>query len=144
MRLDRRIGAVKFFDRIFRKHEIDHASGSLYVLISIVICFAAFNFNIAVAALLMMVFGDLFSALIGKAVGGPKLYENKTWIGTFAGFGANFIVGMLVLFDFWYIYLPMAVVATVVELFSDKLDDNLTVPLFAGAVGQLILLSFML
>jgi len=38
------------------------------------------------------------------------------------------------------VVLPMAVVATVVELFTSKLDDNLTVPLFAGFVGQMIVL----
>jgi hypothetical protein len=32
----------------------------------------------------------------------------------------------------------MALVASIVELMTGKLDDNLTVPLFAGFTGQII------
>ena len=32
----------------------------------------------------------------------------------------------------------MAIVASFVEVITNKLDDNLTVPLFAGFVGQMI------
>ena len=138
VRLQVRPGAIKIFDKFFRKHEVDHASGSLYVLISSVICFAVFDYWIAVVAMLMMIFGDLFSAIIGKSVGGPKIYKDKTWIGTISGLIANFLVGIIIL-PFPLIVVPMAVVATITELFSDKLDDNLTVPMFAGFVGQMIL-----
>jgi len=55
-----------------------------------------------------------------------------------AGFVANLAVGFVVLPQFFYIVVPMAVVASFVELITNKLDDNLTVPLFAGFMGQLI------
>ena len=55
-----------------------------------------------------------------------------------AGLLANLVVGILILPDFVLLVMAMAFVATFVELITNKLEDNLTVPLFAGFVGQMI------
>ncbi len=129
-------------DPLIREHEKDQLLGSVYFIISCIICFAAFDYWIAVLAMFMTVFGDLFSALLGKCCGKIKLYKNKTMIGTGSGLLANLAVALLILPEFLIIAVPMAVIATFVELITSKLDDNLTVPLFAGFAGQLLVWYF--
>jgi len=135
-----RIAAV--LDGAFRKHEKDNISGAVFIVISCIICFAVFDYWIAFMALLMTVFGDLVSALMGKTFGKRKLYRNKTIIGTGSGLAANVIVGVLTLPSFLIVTIPMAITATITEMVTNKLDDNLTVPLFAGFLGQMIVIFF--
>jgi len=40
----------------------------------------------------------------------------------------------------WILVLLMAATATVVETVTNKLDDNLLIPLFSGFIGQLAFL----
>lgn len=138
IRIEHRPKLLAIFDVFFRRHEKNNISGAVFFVISCVICFAAFDYWIAVLAMFMTVFGDIFSALVGKSFGKTPLYRGKTFAGTCAGFSANLIVGFLVLPDFPLVFVPMAVTASFVELITIKLDDNLTVPLFAGFIGQMI------
>lgn len=137
-RLEHRSPMVSFFDKLFRKKEKDNISGAIFLVISCIICFSAFEYWIANLALFMAVFGDIFSALFGRAFGKTKIFRNKTVVGTSAGLLANFGVGFLIMPQFSMLFVPMAFMASFVELITNKLDDNLTVPLFAGFIGQMI------
>ena len=88
--------------------------------------------------MLMTVFGDLVASLTGVAFGSKKIFKNKSYIGTSCGLIANIAVGYIVMPQHSEIIIPMAVTASFVEMVTKKLDDNLTVPLFAGFVGQLV------
>ncbi len=138
VRMERLSKIATFFDGVFRRHERNNLTGAVFYLISAIICLAIFDFKIAVVAMIMMAFGDIFSCLMGKAFGKTHLFRNKTVVGTLSGFAANVISGMIFLPNYPLIIFVMAFVATVVELFSGKLDDNLTVPLFSGFVGQVL------
>ena len=138
IRIEHKPDFAKVFDPLFRHHEKDGIAGSVFFVISCIMCFAVFDYWIAVLAMFMTVFGDLFAALIGKSFGRYKFYKNKTIIGTSAGLIANISVGFLVLPGLAILFLPMAFIATATEVITNKLDDNLTVPLFAGFAGQLI------
>jgi dolichol kinase len=138
VRLEHRSRFVEVFDSMFRKHEKDNISGAVFLVMSCVICFAAFDYWIAVVALFMTVFGDLFASLFGKAFGKKIIYNTKTYIGTIAGLLANVAVGILILPEFIWLIVTMAFVATFTELMTNKMDDNLTVPLFAGFAGQML------
>lgn len=130
---------VALFNDIFRQHERDNVSGAVFLVISCIICFSAFDYWIAVVALFMTVFGDLFAALVGRSFGKTQIYNNKTIVGTLAGFAANVIVGFLILPEFVYGIWAMAIVASFTEVITNKMDDNLTVPLFAGFTGQMLM-----
>ncbi len=140
IRLERRPRITILFQDLFRKHEKDNISGAVFMVISCIICFAAYFYWVAFLALFMTVFGDLFAALFGKAFGKKVLYNHKTLIGTLAGLTANITVGMLILPDFIELVIPMAFTATFVEFMTNKMDDNLTVPLFAGFVGHILVI----
>jgi len=138
IRLDHKPKLMKVIEGIFRNSEKNHISGAAFFITSTIISFSAFEYWIALTAMFMTVFGDLFAALFGRTFGKKKIYRHKTLIGTFAALFANLLVGIFLIPQFPTVYVPMAFVATVVELLTHKLDDNLTVPLFAGFVGQMI------
>lgn len=123
---------------VFRPRERNNVTGTVFFIMATIICFAVFDYSIAVMALIMTVFGDLSSALVGIKWGKHKLFRQKTTEGFLAGLVVNILVGALFLHQHLLVFLPMALVASVVELTTNKLDDNLTVPLFAGFTGQMI------
>jgi phytol kinase len=130
---------IPIFSIFLRQKEHNQFYGVVYFLIATIICLAAFDFNIALAAILMTVFGDIAAAFIGKRYGKTLIFRNKTAQGAFAMFLTSLIVGFILLSNL-YIIIAMALSATIVETMVDELEDNLWVPLIAGFIGQLILL----
>jgi len=134
---------VPLFQKLYRKRENDHLSGSTYLILGAIIAFAVFDFEIAVTALLMVVFGDITSCLIGLTLGKHwiKNLSHVSWEGVIAEFFVNMIIGLLFLKIFW-IVLIMASVATFIETVLSSSDDNLAVPLLSGFAGQAALIFF--
>jgi dolichol kinase len=126
------------FFNVLRSHEKDQVTSSIFLVASIIIAFSIFDYPIAFTALTLAIFGDLASAMIGVRFGKHKLFKKKSLEGFLAGLITNLAVGAFLLPDYPAIYVTMAFVASAVELLTGKLDDNLTVPLFAGFTGQLI------
>ncbi len=137
LRLEHRMKLPEFID-VLRPRERTNVTGAIFFSAATIIVFATFDYPIAVTALLLTVFGDLASALIGIKFGRHKVYKKKTLEGFLAGLAINFLVGYLFLPAYPAIFLTMAVVASVVELYTGKLDDNLTVPLISAFSGQMI------
>lgn len=130
--------ADSFLKLILRKHERNNLTGAIFFVISAIIAFSVFDFEIALLALLFAIFGDLAASLMGIAYGKRKIFRNKSYIGSFSCLIVNIAIGILLMPNEAMLFLPMAVIATMVETLTQKLDDNLTVPLFAGFTGQLI------
>jgi len=139
-----------------RRKETYFIGGEIFQLTGIIITLAAFDIRVATAAILMLVFGDFAAALVGKSWGKHRLYKKKTWEGTTAELITNLVIGILciqatfaggkwVLLSpslsqvMWIPVLGMAITATITELFVDKIDDNLAIPIIAGVVGQVLL-----
>lgn len=86
-------------------------------------------------AILILGYGDGFAAVFGKTLGKKKVYQDKSWIGSIAMFGFSFVVALTLLSIFsgvssvFFIALIIAFFATIIELFSPKGLDNLSVPL---------------
>lgn len=127
-----------FSKLILRKHEKNNVTGAIFFVIASIITFSVFDFEIALLALLFTVFGDLTAALVGVAYGKKKIFRNKSYAGTLGGAAINIIIGVILMPNAPWVFLPMALIATLVETVTQKLDDNLTVPLFSGFIGQLI------
>ncbi len=136
-----RIGAqiTEFFGKfVLRRHERNNVVGAIFFVISTIIAFSVFEYPLALLALLLSVFGDLAAAIMGIAFGKTKIFRNKSYIGSISGLVVNILIGFILIPAYPQIFLSMAFTASVVETLTQKLDDNLTVPLFAGFVGQLI------
>ena len=128
------------FSRTMRKQEtvhVDfHASGSMFVMASAVVCVMLFSKQVAAIALTVMLVSDTAAALFGKAYGSRKLYKNKTLEGTVAFFVSALIVNMVYsqVYPFNVASVIACILATLAEMFEDKLDidDNFSIPLVVG------------
>ncbi|MBN1494978.1 hypothetical protein JW911_04560 [Candidatus Peregrinibacteria bacterium] len=137
LRLEWKVKVPDFLG-IMRKHERSRVTGSLYMIISTIIVFSVFDFKIALVALLLTVFGDLASAIIGIRFGKHRLKNGKSWEGLIGGLVINLLVAMIFLAQYPLVAITMAAVASFTELTTYKLDDNLTVPLFSAFFGHTI------
>lgn len=129
---------VKFPDPfgIMRKSEKYRATGMLYMILSTIVVFAVFDFRIALVALLLTVFGDLVSAVVGIQFGKRRIKNGKSWEGFGAGLLSNIIIVIIFFWEYPIVGLAMAITASIVEFVTYKMDDNLTVPIFSAFAGH--------
>jgi phytol kinase len=132
---------IPIISGLWREKEKERVGGQIFFLIGSIICFSVFDFDIALAAILMTVFGDMSAALIGKRFGRTWITKDRALEGILAELIVNFVIVWLVFGisgDGWILMCVMAITATIVETLVSKLDDNLMIPLFSGFNGQII------
>mgnify|MGYP003306122303 CR=1 FL=1 len=124
-----------FLKSMLRIHEINGKfTGATWVFIGSTLTVAFFPKEIAVISLIYMSIGDTVAGLVGRKFGKIKFYD-KTIEGSLAGLIFCLLSGYLV-----QLSLPMEVVisgafaAMFIELLPISIDDNLSVPLFAGTI----------
>lgn len=121
---------------IFRKGEEKKFSSMTIFLISTFIILLFFEIEIAVTALVFLVFGDMFGKIFGLAYGRHKIFE-KTLEGTLAYVGSVIISGFIL---YTTLDLPLIILisggiaAPLIELLPVGINDNFTVPIISGAV----------
>ena len=131
---------IPVFWRLWRGKERHRFGGEVFFLIGSIISLAVFDFDIALAAILMTIFGDMAAALIGRKFGRVWLAENRALEGILAELGVNFVIAFFVFGyhgDNWVLMCVMPITATTVETVIEKMDDNLIIPLFSGFNGQI-------
>ncbi len=134
------------FYRTLRNKELKRSqlqlSGGAYVMLAAIACTLLFPANVAVVALSIMLISDTCAALFGKAYGSRRLYKNKSIEGTAAFFVSALLIMVICNFilPVTYASILAAFVATFAEMYEDKIeiDDNLSIPLFVGAVLSLL------
>lgn len=97
-----------------------------------------FDIRIAAAAVLIMAISDPVGAIVGLHVRIAPFFRKKNLAGTFASLILNFVIASFIVNNI-IVIAGMALAAALVGLFVNKIDDNLTVPLIAGLVGQLLI-----
>ena len=124
-----------FLKSMLRIHEINGKfTGATWVFIGSTLTISIFPKEIAVISLVYMSLGDATAGLVGKKFGKTKFY-NKTIEGSIAGLIVCLLSGYFV-----HLALPLVVVisgafaAMFIELLPISIDDNLSVPLFAGTI----------
>lgn len=147
-----------------REREQERLGAELFFLLGVIVALGAFEPRVAVAAVLMTVFGDLAAALAGIRWGRvrPRMFHGKSIEGSIAALLINLGAGWACLRDsgsgaawwqpllagevfpgfgqpLWLVIAVMSAVAAVTELIISEIDDNLTIPVFAGFAGQLVL-----
>jgi len=128
---------IPIFHFLWRPKEENTLGGQVYYLLGLIIALSIFEFPIAIAVILMTIFGDMAAAIFGIAFGKhwiKKLHETA-WEGIIAEFVVDLIIGYLIIGN-WIIIIPMAAMATFVETVFPHVDDNLAIPVFAGFIGQ--------
>ena len=153
-----RIPLISWLWKYRRTKEKHRLGADVFFLIGSIICLAVFDIRVAAAAILMTTFGDIASAVFGKAFGRTWVLKGRALEGILPELVVNLVVGFFIIrtitgdevwwlagngifgAPIWPVIIVMAVVATVVETLCTKLDDNLLVPVFSGFFGQLMLL----
>ncbi len=125
----------RFFGSVVREHESFSFTGSTFVLVGSLCTYYLFDRHVAAAALSFLILGDSAAAVVGRAFGSFRLFGKS-----FEGFAANLVVSWLIGIAFVSPRLASygALTAAIVEFLPIPLDDNLRIPLAAGAVMTLL------
>lgn len=131
---------IDIFGPLLRRHEIDALTGATYLMLSSLACIVFFQPFIAMASICFLVIGDALAAMVGRNLGRTKFFL-KSFEGTAAGLAGCLLIGTVLIFlphsDLSLSRMLIgAAVAMIVELLPIPLDDNIRVPLAAGAVMQ--------
>lgn len=130
-----------FWNYIRREREKNTLGSEIYFLLGLIVALSVFDIRIAIVAMLMTIFGDATAAIIGHQFGKTpiKFFQGRAWEGAIAEFGIDILVGLLVIPSMWWIVIVMALVATTVEVASNRIDDNILIPIFSGFIGHICL-----
>lgn len=122
-----------FLGRVLREEEGERFMGSTYFLFSTILTILLFPKPIAISSLLILILADTAAALVGKTMGKVRILGK-----TLEGSMAFFLTALLIV----WIYPNLnrlsgslgALGAALIELLPVRLNDNLTIPLTAGAI----------
>lgn len=127
---------LRWLAPLLKGGEGHRVTGATYMVIAGLIAFYFFDAPVAVAAMLFLALGDPAAGLIGQRMGGPRVF------GKSPGGTAAFVVvalavaGALVVsgaVEYHWGLVVGAAAAGLAELIPIPPDDNLSVPLIAGA-----------
>ena len=128
----------RWLGRIIRKAEAHTLTGATYVTLAALLTIVLFEEKpIAITALLFLSVSDALASLVGIRFGRARFF-GKSLAGSTAFFVSAGAIGLFMLSATPLIALAGALVGTVVEALPLKiggyrLDDNLSIPLIAGA-----------
>jgi dolichol kinase len=126
------------FNNLLRRHERKGMlTGASWVIIGAFVTILLFPRDFAVLALLFMFLGDTAAALVGLQFGKTHIWD-KSLEGTIAGLIVCLAVGIAFPNIPLLVLVCGAITAMVIELLPIPIDDNLRIPVAAGAVMVLI------
>ena len=130
---------VGLLEQFLRPSETKKPVGSIPLMVGSIVAYAAFDYKIATTAILMITVGEFAANLMRIRLYRFKEIKRKRYFTypDFVELAVNMLIGFLMLGN-WTVALPMAFVATLVEAMSFRINDNLTVPVTSGFVGQVI------
>jgi dolichol kinase len=111
----------------------------IYLALGIILTLIVYPSVIAYASICIGAIGDPVAAIVGSTYGSRRIIRRKTIEGFLAGLGASFLAASLLVSPF--LALIGAIGGMLMELL-DVPDDNLTMPIVAGAL--MILLTLVL
>lgn len=112
---------------LIKESEAKRPTGSFFFILSSVFVIVLFEEKTAILSLFVLSFSDPFAAFVGAKVGKKRLF-GKSIEGSFAFFLIAFVIVYLGGENLLKA-LIVALISTLAEFFSFRIDDNLTVPL---------------
>ena len=122
---------IFFFKSISRYYEIYLITGASWFLLGYLTVLIIFPENIAVFSMLLLSVSDSFAAIIGKYIGKTNFFF-KTLEGSFAFLLSGLIISIFFQEIPFQIKIATVIFATIVELFSTKINDNLSIPILSA------------
>jgi len=133
----RRLPLITTFTlRMSRPQETTHfVVRPVYLAVGIILALLLFPPKIADASIVIVAVGDPVAAYVGGKIGRRHIRSNKTVEGSIAGLVASFLLAAIIVYPL--VALAGAAGAMLMEL-VDRPDDNLTMPIAAGALMLLM------
>lgn len=129
------------FGYILKEKERKSLLTTTTFLLSVLATVVLFRKDIAVIAMLFLIFGDASSAIVGTYFGRTKIL-NKSLEGSLAFLGTCLLIGLVAKVTnmglAWPVIIAGAFTATITELLSLPVDDNFTIALSSGLVMELV------
>jgi len=122
--------AFRYFSFLLRDKERNQFSTAVYFSLACVVCGFFFTKEVAVLAVTFLCIGDPIAAFVGAKYGTIRIL-NKSLEGSSACFVACFVAALVIGFSF-KIAILAALTATLFELISSRINDNLSIPIFSG------------
>ncbi|MDA0263726.1 MAG: hypothetical protein O3A93_06345 [Chloroflexi bacterium] len=121
---------------LLKPDEAAHITGATYMVIAALLVFVLFGKEVGIPVMFFLSLGDPAAALVGGRMPGPR-FRGKSPFGTvaFVAAGAGAVAVLIAaggIDHYWALWVGAAV-GGVVELASLPPDDNLAVPMVAGA-----------
>ncbi len=121
---------------VMHTYEKEGFQGTTFAAIGTLLTLSFTDFDIAMAAISMFMYGDAVANIIGKTFGKSKLFgRNKTIVGSVAMLVVCILAGRLFISDA-HTLLFMALLATLIEVAIFAPADDFAIPLFTALGGQ--------
>lgn len=137
----------KHFSKFIRKSEDKVLTGTPWYMMGILAAAALYSTQVAVYSVAFLACGDVAATSVGEKWGTIKISGKKSLQGTLAFFAASVIAGVVINYSFYpvsaFVFIAGAFSASLVEVIPLRINDNLSIPVIAGAVMQLMLSSGM-
>jgi dolichol kinase len=127
----------RYLGIMIRPSEKKDLVGGTYIFLGSILTIIFFDKPVALAAISFIVVGDTAGAIIGRLWGLVR-FRGKSLEGSVSFFLACCLVAVIIPGIPFWVKIAGAVTATVVEAITLHIDDNLIVPITAGALMQLI------
>lgn len=127
---------LRWLAPLLKQGEGHRLTGATYLAVGGLFSFLLFGSEVAVPALLFLSLGDPAAALVGRQMPGPRV-RGKSPGGTVACIGVSVVVVAVLVgtgaIDYHWGLWVGAGIAGLVELASVPPDDNVSIPILAGA-----------
>lgn len=127
---------IQFAGRVLREREKSKISGFTYYCLGVSACFFFFPWNIAILAILFLIFSDPIASYVGILYGKRNLIFGKSLEGTGACFIVCFLMSAIAASAFLNVpWLAFALLGGLSGAFAELfafIDDNLTIPIVSG------------
>lgn len=141
----------RFLGDILRHHETEAGgfklTGGSYIVIAFLLCAILFPKPLAITAMFIVIFCDSMAAIIGILFGKHRIALGKTLEGSLA----FLVTGLIIVWlspkltqsmTEYYVAASSVLLTTGIELLPLKVDDNIIIPMFFGAVYLILLKIF--
>lgn len=132
---------MALFGKVAHAHERYRVNSSTWYMTALILLASFAQPAVSAIAVMVLGCGDPAAAIVGRRFGKTKLRSGRSLEGTLAFAGVSFVVALAVAIGMLPGTMTLKVVAAVVaaatgaivEVFSTRVDDNLTIPLSVGA-----------
>lgn len=134
----------KIFGLISRPRERYQVNSATYYLVTMFFIVLIAPMHAVCLALLVLAFGDPIASIIGSRWGKVRLYNDKSLEGSLGFFFSALLISFIYIaiattlspLSAIALAFSLAIVGTLTELFSNRLDDNMTIQLICALIAM--------